>query len=133
MKDDNDPRSTTESEGDLGMAKLMEHLYFRKKNVDYNNVSIHSAFICVLHLANERSLAFHQEDTATESDFNILLGWLYSLLVDISLEINLITLILFIQKESFVATGDLSEGVNMLTLSEYTTSDFFLPKLSLGI
>ena len=40
------------------MASLMEDLYFDRRIVNANNVSVQSAFICLLHLANEKGLAF---------------------------------------------------------------------------
>ena len=52
------------------MANLMEDLYFKKRSVDIGNVSVHSAFICVLHLANEKGLSF-TPDSQTEEDFSI--------------------------------------------------------------
>ena len=52
------------------MANLMEDLYFNKRSVDPSNVSVHSAFICILHLANEKGLSFIP-DNAAEEDFNI--------------------------------------------------------------
>jgi len=42
---------------DIQMSMLMSHLY-KGKIVDSENVSIHSAFICMLHLANEKGLQF---------------------------------------------------------------------------
>ena len=63
------------------MASLMDDLYFGRRMVNANNVSVQSAFICLLHLANERGLAFEQEErkgghrrdaqTAKEANFKI--------------------------------------------------------------
>lgn len=47
--------------GDLKMSMLMNHLYNEVKVIDKENVSIHSAFICMLHLANEHGLNFVAE------------------------------------------------------------------------
>jgi hypothetical protein len=48
---------------------------YRELNVegelDRHNVSIHSAFICMLHLANEKGLAFNPVVPGSETDFAI--------------------------------------------------------------
>jgi len=64
--------AVTQDESPLEMSELMHNLYFKKKNVDETNVSVHSAFICMLHLANEKGLAFDQLDTTKEDDFEIM-------------------------------------------------------------
>lgn len=64
------------------MSILMEELYYEKGIVSSNNVSVHSAFICMLHLANEKGLSFDPKDgkqskegqNAIEADFKISLA-----------------------------------------------------------
>lgn len=56
----------------------MDHLY-QSRQLDKENVSIHSAFICMLHLANEKGLQFKsdyedRQGQAVESDFTIDFG-----------------------------------------------------------
>ena len=56
------------------MSSLMEDLYFDRRIVNPTNVSVQSAFICLLHLANEKGLSFEQEDEeqkAAEINFKI--------------------------------------------------------------
>ena len=55
------------------MGNLMDDLYYNKQVVNPNNVSVHSAFICLLHLANEKGLEFDQKfgESKTESNFKI--------------------------------------------------------------
>ena len=43
---------------EVAMSALLEELYFDKKIVNNSNVSVQSAFICLLHLANEQGLIF---------------------------------------------------------------------------
>jgi hypothetical protein len=57
------------------MSTLMQRLY-ESRVIDKENVSIHSAFICMLHLANEQGLQFTHDyedckGLAIESDFTI--------------------------------------------------------------
>ena len=56
--------STKETDGldDMTMSTLMDDLYFNKGIVNSSNVSVQSAFICLLHLANEKGLAFEQQE-----------------------------------------------------------------------
>ena len=49
------------------MSELMYHMY-ASGEIDKNNVSINSAFICILHLANEKDLSF---SSIKEKDFII--------------------------------------------------------------
>jgi hypothetical protein len=42
----------------LCMTGIMEEMYYDQKSVDPQNVSVHSAFICMLHLANEKGINF---------------------------------------------------------------------------
>lgn len=44
------------------MSALMEELYFERGIVSSSNVSVHSAFICILHLANEKGLSFELQN-----------------------------------------------------------------------
>ena len=74
----------TDSLDDMTMSTLMDDLYFNKGIVNSSNVSVQSAFICLLHLANEKGLAFEQQEkkelegrdrqTAKESNFKIALA-----------------------------------------------------------
>ena len=64
-------------QSDMTTNALMDDLYFGKRTVNVNNVSVQSAFICMLHLANEKGLQFKQEtatneDKTIESNFKIL-------------------------------------------------------------
>ena len=52
---------------ELSMVEVCHELY-SKGQVDANHVSVHSAFICLLHLANEKGLEFNTEQ---ECDFSI--------------------------------------------------------------
>jgi hypothetical protein len=51
----------------------MNHLYNESRIIDKENVSIQSAFICMLHLANEKGLIFieNSNDQSIEADFVI--------------------------------------------------------------
>ena len=51
----------------------MNNLYNESRIIDKDNVSIQSAFICMLHLANEKGLIFKEESSnqSIESDFVI--------------------------------------------------------------
>ena len=49
------------------MSDLMNEMY-SSEEIDKNNVSINSAFICILHLANEKNLQF---SSIKEKDFII--------------------------------------------------------------
>ena len=62
--------STKETDGmdDMTMSALMEDLYYSKRIVSASNVSVQSAFICLLHLANEKGLAFEQEERKDMSE-----------------------------------------------------------------
>ena len=51
---------------DFHMSNVLNMLY---KEVDPESVSVASAFICLLHLANEKGLIFESE---AEADFLIL-------------------------------------------------------------
>ena len=46
------------SQQETTMGNVLEDLYYRKRVVNPDNVSVHSAFICLLHLANEKELEF---------------------------------------------------------------------------
>ena len=58
---------------DTTMGNIMDDLYYKRQIVNPNNVSVHSAFICMLHLANEKGLEFDQEfeGNPKESNFKI--------------------------------------------------------------
>ena len=74
----------TDKLDEMTMSSLMQDLYFGRKIVNANNVSVQSAFICLLHLANEKELEFEQEDKngggvldarpLSEADFKISLA-----------------------------------------------------------
>ena len=51
----------------------MDSIYNQDSNLSEKQVSVHSAFICLLHLANEKNLALEASihDTGTEADFMI--------------------------------------------------------------
>ncbi len=49
------------------MSEMMGNLYGH--NVDAENISVHSAFICLLHIANEKGLALLTDNQ--ESDLKI--------------------------------------------------------------
>jgi hypothetical protein len=51
----------------------MNNLYNESRIIDKENVSIQSAFICMLHLANEKGLMFKEEanNQSIEADFVI--------------------------------------------------------------
>jgi hypothetical protein len=49
------------------MSELMFQMY-SSGEIDKNNVSVNSAFICILHLANEKNLQF---SSIKEKDFII--------------------------------------------------------------
>ena len=51
------------------MSAVLNDLY-KSEQLDKANVSVHSAFICLLHLANEKGLQFEQQ---READFKISL------------------------------------------------------------
>lgn len=54
----------------LKMTEIMSDMY--QTQLDKDNVSVHSAFICLLHLANEKGLSFTQgSDAEREWDFQI--------------------------------------------------------------
>lgn len=56
------------------MSNIMSTMY-EGHILDADNVSVHSAFICMLHLANEKGLQFEQYDWEDpESDFKITLN-----------------------------------------------------------
>ena len=50
------------------MTGIMEEMYYDQKSVDPQNVSVHSAFICMLHLANEKGINFIP---GTEENFEV--------------------------------------------------------------
>ena len=51
------------------MTGLLEQMYYgEQRNVDPNQVSVHSAFICMLHLANEKGISF---EPGTEDKFEV--------------------------------------------------------------
>lgn len=50
-----DDREEDDERDGLKMSEVMSHLFFTK-NAASKDVSIHSAFICVLHIANEKGL-----------------------------------------------------------------------------
>jgi len=50
------------------LSEVMADAYYQSEVIDPHQVSIHSAFICLLHLANEKSLALEGTD---EYDFKI--------------------------------------------------------------
>jgi len=52
----------------LKMSQMMGNLY-GDHHVDAENISVHSAFICLLHIANEKGLALLTDDH--ESDLKI--------------------------------------------------------------
>ena len=53
-------------EDEVTMGSLLHDLYHDQAIVNANDVSVQSAFICMLHLANEKGLAFTREEDATE-------------------------------------------------------------------
>ena len=55
------------------LTNLMDDLYFESKQVDPDNVSVASAFICLLHLANEQNLSLEglEGNVGQERDFKI--------------------------------------------------------------
>ena len=61
---------------EMTMSSLMDELYFQKRIVNSTDVSVQSAFICILHLANEKGLEFQQdkdrEQRLKEADFKIV-------------------------------------------------------------
>ena len=59
------------NEEEVTLASLMDELYYEKKIINPNNVSVHSAFICMLHLANEKELKFETREDGINSDFKI--------------------------------------------------------------
>ena len=38
------------------MSTVLKDLYCTRKEIDHDQVSVHSAFICLLHIANEKGL-----------------------------------------------------------------------------
>jgi hypothetical protein len=48
----------------LKMSEVLGSLY-QSNEIDSDNVSIHSAFICLLHIANEKGLALVSEPGTT--------------------------------------------------------------------
>ena len=46
----------------LTACNLLSDMYYKQRSLDPDNVSIQSAFICILHLANENDLRFEQPD-----------------------------------------------------------------------
>ena len=60
----------SDEEGGILMSEVMSDLYYKQALIDPSQVSINSAFICMLHLANEKNLRFVARD---EADFKILL------------------------------------------------------------
>jgi hypothetical protein len=50
------------------MSQMMGNLY-GDQHVDAENISVHSAFICLLHIANEKGLALLTDEK--ESDLKI--------------------------------------------------------------
>ena len=58
-------------EKEVTLASLMDELYYEKTIINPNNVSVHSAFICMLHLANEKELKFEAREDNANSDFKI--------------------------------------------------------------
>ena len=69
-----------EAEDELTMGSLLHDLYYDQAIINANDVSVQSAFICILHLANEKGLAFTrdsdtEEETGkdrSEADFRIV-------------------------------------------------------------
>ena len=55
--DKEDIRESAEPESVVDMSSVMSTMY-DGKILDSENVSVHSAFICMLHLANEKGLKF---------------------------------------------------------------------------
>ena len=59
-------------EDDLTMSDLMNDMYYNSHKVDPDQVSVQSAFICLLHLANEKGISFDNlEQDVVERDFKI--------------------------------------------------------------
>jgi hypothetical protein len=54
----------------LEMTQVFKELN-AEGDLDRHNVSIHSAFICILHLANEKGLMFNPVTPGSETDFTI--------------------------------------------------------------
>ena len=54
----------------LQMSTLMDNLYYSLHKCDDKDVSVQSAFISMLHLANEKNLSFKAIDEG-EADFRI--------------------------------------------------------------
>jgi len=50
------------------MTGLMEQMYYKDRTIDAQNVSVHSAFICMLHLANEKGISFQP---GSEDNFEV--------------------------------------------------------------
>ena len=55
-------------EGDIQMSQILADMYYTGE-IDKENVTVNSAFICMLHLANEKCLEFIADQ---ELDFRIL-------------------------------------------------------------
>ena len=51
---------------EMTMGRLMDDLYYGQGIVSANDVSVHSAFICILHLANEKRLVFARDSECDE-------------------------------------------------------------------
>ena len=66
-----------QGEPQIKLSSLMESIYYGANPINQKQVSVHSAFICLLHLANEKNLALtpsEQTDASCESDFKIRLA-----------------------------------------------------------
>ena len=70
--DNLNPKLEDQSEKeDVTLSKLMDELYYEKGVINPDNVSVHSAFICMLHLANEKELKIEAMKNGSDSDFKI--------------------------------------------------------------
>ena len=49
-------------DSEFPMTDLMDTMYYDKQLVDPGHVSVHSAFICMLHLANEKGIVFKGDE-----------------------------------------------------------------------
>lgn len=61
--------SELEAEEVVQMSDILYHMY-ASKQIDEQHVSVNSAFICMLHLANEKNLEF--VPSGLENDFRVL-------------------------------------------------------------
>ena len=54
-------------EAPITVAELLGDMYYNKRSLDPQNVSLASSFICMLHIANEEGLHYEQAESTNDA------------------------------------------------------------------